>query len=181
MLNPIQQLCAGYWDELPSNIVKNASQSAIYSFAVNVLWSQRGWEKIYLYLKDPVSRFNVLDPFTTAGIAAFSALIYSFATPIFNRIFGDNKVVIYREMMKELVCVISSSVLVSYALASRVNFSAFVIFRFISSNVCKAYLDFIPTLLNAINDSTRLKVIREFYDTLGIQAVPGSSSIFLVW
>jgi hypothetical protein len=168
MFNPIRQTFDAYYRQIPPKTFSTAAISAICSFSFTLI-----------YLRKTPDPLNMTAPLFNAGVSAMASLVYSITNPFFDLSFGDNRLLIHREVMKHMINVTLISVAVGFALSSKVNLTALHLLGIVPLNLIKSCLDLIPCLFELNGHEDAAQAIRKSYSFVGMHAEPGSASIFL--
>lgn len=166
MLDTIKQTCRGYYDELPTGTVPAIAKSAFYSFVV-----------VSLFI-DKTKPYDIVQPLVKAGVAVLATCIYSLTAPFFNLIFGDNRHLWHRELLKLFVLIPATAIAYQGLTTGKVALTALPRIATIPWNYILASLDLIPTLGEILDPQTGQE-IRKVYAWLGVNIVPGSASLIL--
>ena len=96
MLNSVSTMCQHYYNEMPKDTFHKVGRSALFSFTVTLIMANP------IICKNPATDFSLklAQPLLTGCIAGTASLIHALTTPLFNAIFGDNKVLLHREIVK---------------------------------------------------------------------------------
>lgn len=166
----IMDKCGEYYVQIPEDTVPKMAKSALYTFTATFVFSK----------KVPTEPYNLGRPLFAACVAALASLIYALTTPIFNMIFGDDRLLFHREFIKHIVNITLTSLLVSWLGASKINVIALPLLESFSVNLAKSFLDIIPlTAESWFHDQVLADEMRELYKQWGIDATPGTSSVFI--
>jgi hypothetical protein len=169
MLETIRQACQSYYDQIPRDTFQTVAKSALFSFTAS--WSVK-----------PLTRsYDLSDPLLNTGMATLAALIYALTTPLFNKIFGDNRILLHREMMKGIVTMVIMATTVTYFTTNKVSLVGKLVFsHMLPQNLFGAILDLIPMCYEWAGARQLANDTREFYGWFGMRVQPGSGSIYLV-
>ena len=167
MLDAIRQSCQNYYDDIPPDTLPTMAKSAIFSFSWTILFN-----------RVPRQPWDITRPLFHAGVAALATLIYSLTTPIFNKIFGDNQILLHREIMKSFVDFSVTTIIISYLTTSKVDLTALPFIKMLSFNILRALYD-LDTAYAAWVDPRFGNFLSQVGNYTGLSAVPGSASIHL--
>jgi hypothetical protein len=170
MFNPVINSCQFYYDHLPHDIVQTVSKSALYSFTIALVISNKSAR---------ADSFNLLIPITSAGIAALASVVHAILTPLFDGIFGDRKVQFHREFIKWFCVSACTSVIVNKLSINKIDLVALHFFlpasvNFMKSN-CGASLEFMECV-----DPQAANKLRDILRPWGVLPEEGSNSIYLI-
>lgn len=169
MFDPVRQACQNYYDQIPSDTIPKIVKSALYTFTATLILSRA----------DLANRtVDLARPLLAAGVAAFASLIYALTSPIFNMAFGDNHIVFHREFIKCLATVSLTSLIVHSLTTSKVNSLSIHLITGITINLLKSIPAIIPDMIDWFDGPGQADELRKGFCWLGIDAPPGSSSIF---
>jgi hypothetical protein len=171
MFSPVINICQSYYDHLPHDIVQTVSQSALYSFTITLLISNRSAR---------AGSFNLLLPIVPAGIAALTSLVHALLTPLFDGIFGDRKVKFHREIIKWFCVSACTSIIVSKLSTNKIDLVALQFFLPASVN-CLLKSNFGASLefMECVDPQAANKV-RDILRPWGVLPEEGSNSIYLM-
>ncbi len=169
MFNDVRQKCQNYYDHIPSDTLPKMVRSALYTFGIAFVINQKNFG----------SPYNMAIPLAAAGMAAVASLIYALTTPIFNMVFGDNRILFHRELIKQLVNISFSSTILNYVTTGKVNLFSLNLLGGFSCNIILGLFEIAPTFVDWLGATAAANELREEYKYFGIDAEPGSSSVFL--
>lgn len=168
MLDAMRQKCQDYYDQIPADTLPVIAKSALFSFSISLI------------LIDRTKPYDLTQPLIKGGIAALAACIYSLTAPFFNGAFGDNRHLYHRELLKMFVIVSLTTVIYNSLTIGKVSITALPMLTILSWNVIIASFDAAPAIIDHM-DPAAAQEIRKVYTFLGINSVPGSGSIQLVF
>jgi hypothetical protein len=158
-----------YWDNIPDDTVITVGQSALYTFAICLIFRNPTY-----FSHTGTTDLN--PAFKAAGIAACASLVHALVTPIFNYLFGDNEILPHREYLKRLTVVIIVILSVQYATTSKINLVVKDFFRLFPLSLVPSTLRVVGAIvdyLRGVPTGTMFPPTSRFY------AQPGSNSIYL--
>jgi hypothetical protein len=170
MLGAVIQGCQDYYDQIPPDTLPKVAKSAVYTFTLTFLFSNKSKDVAYN---------NLAAPLFAAGAAALASVIYALTTPFFNMAFRDNRILAHREFAKGIVNLGLTSLALEYITTGKVNLGAMRIFASLSCNLILGGFEMIPTFLDWIGEPATAHDFREGLKHAGCDAVPGSSSVFI--
>ena len=129
---------------------------------------------------DRSKSWDLIQPLIKGGIAALAACIYSLTAPFFNGAFGDNRHLYSRELMKTFVVISLTAVIYNSLTIGKVSITALPMLKILPWNAIIATFDVLPAIADHM-DPAAAQEVRKFYTFLGINSVPGSGSIQLVF
>jgi hypothetical protein len=167
MFASIKNGCQFYYDHLPHDTMQTIGKSALYSFAGTVILVS-GIEK----------KINLLLPLTTAAVAALASLIHALINPLFDGIFGDRKINMFREILKALLVDALTSAVFNKLTTGKVNWIALNLIGPLPLNFLKSYFGLIPAIMDWFDPVTGGQ-IRDALRYCGLIAEEGSNSIYI--
>ncbi len=168
MFNTVKQISRNYCDQIPSDTFPKVAKSALYTFTATLLMSGNMGTK----------NINLAHSLFAAGVASLASLIYALINPFFHAAFGDDRVLFHRELIKQVFVAASISVIVDALTVSKVNLLSLKILTGISINLLKGLIESVPSFYDWVGDHGTADQIRQGYQFLGIDAKPGSSTVF---
>jgi hypothetical protein len=168
MVNAIFSYCNDYYDQIPPDTLPKVVRSAAYTFTFTCI--QSGLSN---------SSFNLARPLFAAGAASLASLIYALTVPLFNMAYRDNRVLFQREFVKQYVNMALTSLALEYITTGKVNLVAINLLGSFSCNLMLGIFEMVPTFADWIGDPNAANEIRQGLKYMGLDAVPGSSSVFI--
>lgn len=178
MLDSIRQICQGYYDELPTDNLRNAGKSAVYSFALSLFFKSEIFLSLNPRVSESIGPYNIVQALFNAKVAALASLIYALTTPFFNKIFGDNRIQLHREITKHIINQTLTFIAVSFFTTAKVNMLAIPVLCMISSNLIVSYAEASFSFMEWWNP--RMRAPRGLVQGTILQARPGAGSIYLI-
>jgi hypothetical protein len=177
MFHAVRQVCQDYYSEIPKDTLHTIARSALYSFSITFILTNRK------NLLDDAN-VNFVRPVMAAALGATASLIHALTTPLFNDIFGDNKVRLDRELLKYFFNMTCVYVLWNHLTPYKSHLFTLSVFNIVPLNVFKSEFDLVPTIIEmgqALNgtQSSVPNEIRRIYGILGINVDLGSNSSYI--
>jgi hypothetical protein len=170
VVGAIYNKCQDYYEQIPEDLFSKMGKSALFTFTITFVFSKQ----------TPGQPYNLSRPLFASGVAALASCIYGLSTPIFNMIFGDERLMFPREVIHQIVNITATSILVNYLNASKVNILALPLVASLSVNLLKSGLDLFPAVAeNWFNDPPLADEMRTFFKDWGLDVPDGSSSVFV--
>lgn len=168
MLDAMRQKCQDYYDHIPADTLPAMAKSALFSFSISLIFIDR---------RQP---WDLTQPLIKGSVAALASCIYSLTAPFFNGAFGDDRHLYHRELLKMGVIISLTTVIYSSLTLGKVSITALPWLKILPWNIVIATFDVVPALFDYI-DPPFAQEARNAYTFLGINSVPGSASIQLVF
>lgn len=167
MIQSMNQVCQNYYDNLPSDTIKIAAKSALFSFITSVC--------IVAITTKPNQPVDLARSALAATIAATATIIHALTQPIFNYLFDQklNSSDSYVEFIRVLYDIIFTHVLVNNLTAFKINLINTIIpsgenFVILPSNLIRISLDLGVKCVSAAIDPALANQIGVFFTNNGI-------------
>lgn len=165
IFHPIVNACQYYYDHLPDDTFQTIGKSFLFSFSIGMILRN--------------STNNYLQPIVAASVAALASLIHALMTPLFDAIFGDRKVNMFREGIKFWVVTAFANILREQMATGKVNLVAVPNVIPISLNFVKSSFNLYCDAADAM-DPISANYLRSFMRNWGLIAEEGSNSTYLI-
>jgi hypothetical protein len=175
MFNPVINLGQSYYNHLPKDTLKTVGKSAAFTFSLT-FFLRSGMK---LDSNNAIISINLLRPLAMAGIAALASLIHALMTPLFDGMFGDRKINLYRETMKWIVISACTTVIANKLLTTKTEFVALQLFLPLPINFFKSIYNTIANTIELFDPQAGTNLRNDFL-SWGFAAEEGSNSIYIM-